>query len=257
MIGIFGIFIGDYITYLPNFIEQVESNFLPTKRKHYFIVSDQEQTIQLDSVEWLQVQKIGWPYETLYRFVYFLQFKSVKKCSFIFFLNSNIQIQQRLSEKELLPPQPFKHTFVLHRCQSKVQDSTKSNSMETFQKSTCYIEPCQDLHYIIGGLFGAYTPQFINLCTILSEHVFQNELQRHIAIWHDETHLNYYVHSILRNQVLFLNRDEYHGYGCHPDNKVDFKKKPLEWTSRRQAKFGTIHRNSYFEKWKQKNQTTT
>ena len=256
MIGIYGIFIGSYIELLPNFIKQVESNFCPTQLKKFFIVSDcslEESPIVQNklNVEWLIVQKIGWPYETLYRFHYFLQFTTIKECSHIFFLNSNIQLQS-IVDSEMLPIPPYQLTFVLHRCHSKNTDSTKCNSMESNSQSTCYIPPCHNLRYIIGGLFGGTTFQFMKLCCSLAHDVFVNEDHNHIAIWHDETHLNYYVNRVLNNNVHFLGV-EYHGYGNCPQNKVDFKKKPKRWIYQRRHTYGKVISNSYFKQWK-KNQ---
>ena len=75
--------------------------------------------------------------------------------------------------------------------------------------------------------------------------LFENEKNNHIAIWHDETHLNYYVNEILKNKVKYL-PTIYHGFGNSLNNKVDFLKKNMSKLDKPlKHVFGNIIKNKY------------
>lgn len=249
LIGVYGIFLGKYIAYLKEFLEHVSECFTPDTPKRFFIVTDKPVdsglTAEFDVVQ-VHTPFIGWPYETLYRFVYFQLFPTelVDDCDTIFFMNSNIVFRQHCDSEVF--PDKTDHVFVLHRCQSKVSDTLKSNSMETWSGSTCYLSPRKTLRYIIGGFFGATTLKFKNLCARLAHDVFVNESNNHIAVWHDETHLNFYVNTVLQNNVKLLTT-EYHGYGRCEANKIDFRSKPKALVAGRVHRNGQVIPNPYFK----------
>ena len=91
-IGIYSIFIDTYVLFYKNFIRNMELNFLPQYKKYYYIVTDKTDiTVYNDRTYILNVDKIGWPYETLYRYKYYLLFDKDhrNKSTYTYFLNSN------------------------------------------------------------------------------------------------------------------------------------------------------------------------
>jgi hypothetical protein len=63
--------------------------------------------------------------------------------------------------------------------------------------------------YIGGRFYGAEVDKFITLCEKLDENINTDEKNEVIAEWHDESHLNNYVHNVLKNNVKMLDID-YH-----------------------------------------------
>ena len=244
-------FINKYIIYIEHFLKTITTNCLTKYKKKFFLITNKENEEIIKKyqekydIEYFLVEYIGWPYETLYKLFYFSFFNKneVEKCKYIFLFNINI-IFRKKCEDEILPDERG-YTFVLHASQSKISNTLKSNSMETDKKSTCYLSPRNNLKYIIGGFFGCETDKFIKLCNKLSKDIFENEKKGHIAIWHDETHINYYVNEILKNNVKYLS-PMYHGFGNSFFNKVDFLKKKLGQLKKPvNHTFGKIKKNKH------------
>jgi hypothetical protein len=251
IIGIYSLFIEKYIIYLDHFLKNINEKCLTKYKKKFFIVTNKKNEDIVKKyqatydISYFLTEYIGWPYETLYKYFYFSFFNKneIIKCKYIFLLNSNILFRKKC-EDEILPDNRG-YTFVLHRTQSNIKNTIESKSLEKNKKSTCYLSPRDNLKYIIGGFFGCETDKFIKLCKKLSNDIFQNERNNHIAIWHDETHLNYYVNEILKNNVKYL-PIIYHGFGNSYNNKVDFIKKNLKSLKKPiKHRYGKIKKNIY------------
>jgi len=251
IIGIYGLFINKYIIYLEHFLKNIKKNCLPKYKKIFFIVTNKENEIivkkykKLYNITYFLTDYIGWPYETLYKLHYFSFFNNniIQKCKYIFLLNSNIIFRKKCQE-EILPDKRG-YVFVLHSTQSKISNTLQLKSIENNKNSTCYLSPRKNFKYIIGGFFGCETNNFKILCKTISNDIFQNEKNNYITIWHDETHLNYYVNNILKNNVKYLSI-LYHGFGNSINNKVDFLKKNLHKVHKPvNHTYGKVIKNKY------------
>lgn len=226
-IGIFGIFIGKYVKFYENYIQNINKMFIPSMKKIFFIVTDCNglPTFNLD-VYFLNKSHIGWPYETLYRFKYFLDFdkKILRNCNYIFFLNANAHIEQPINMYDICGNDTM--TFTLHHGYiNKLYDDC---AFEKNKSSTAYIEYNKNRQYIAGGFFGGPTNMFIEMCNILNENIDTDEKNNHIAIWHDESHLNWYFNIYNQNDVKLLGI-EYHipeeYYNKFNNHKIIYLKK--------------------------------
>ena len=208
VVGIYGIFIGKYVKYYEEFIKNVDKFFVPQARKIYLIITDQSlPTFNLD-VHFVNKKFIGWPYETLYRYKYFLDFAKSEylfSCDYVFFLNANAR---------LFVPIPFndvcfdkKLTCTIHNgYHNKPYDEC---TFERRKESKAYVSP-EDYKYYVGGrFFGGPTEMFIQLCEHLDKNIINDEQRNIIAEWHDESHLNWYVNSHKKCPIVFL-MPEYH-----------------------------------------------
>ena len=198
VIGIYSIFIGRYTTYYKDFIENVSNKFMPGHKKIFYIVTDADLPVYNENTIFYKTELIGWPYETLYRFKYFLQFETVD-ADIIYFLNANICCMKPITD--ILPDQR-KYVFTEHHGQRYSYDSTfEKNSI-----STAFVPrvPGKVYNYIGGGFFGATKPEFIELCKKLDDNITKDEKKGYIALWHDESHLNNYCNVVLNNNVKFL-----------------------------------------------------
>lgn len=224
IIGIYSIFIGKYICLYENFIKNMEKYFLPQYEKVYFIVTDDLKLNKYVKNTYISYQNyIGWPYETLYRFHYFLKFDINNiKTDYIYFFNSNARCVKRINE-DILPEKDY--VFSIHDCQGL------SGYDATFEKnitnSTAYVPFVQGKKYTyIGGrLFGATSNKFIELCEILKNNITKDEKNNIIAEWHDESHINNYYNCYLndydKHNSKLLPR-EYHV----PEERIHLNKDP-------------------------------
>jgi hypothetical protein len=171
---------------------------------------------------------IGWPYSTLYRFIYFLQFKKEDRnlSEVIFFINSNGKFLQRIYSTII-----NEELFFTYHC-SFVGKPYQDLTYEKNSKSLSYIpyEQGVNYEYLAGGFHGGETKAFTEMCKELSERIFEDERKGYIAIWHDESHINNYFleypptivlgegfscpeeqlgkHEFIDPTILFLNKGE-------------------------------------------------
>jgi hypothetical protein len=197
IIGIYGIFINKYIQHYESFIQNINKYFFPRNKKIFFIVSDSDLPI-IDDSEIIFIKKpyIGWPYETLYRFKYFLSFNKndILKTNVIYFFNSNAICNNIINN---ILPDDTGYIFTLHN--SFTHNIYPNVSYEKNKLSTAYVPFKLTLKYIGGRFFGAETNKFLKMCEILNNNITIDEQKNYIAIWHDESHLNWYSNVFLNN----------------------------------------------------------
>jgi GR25 family glycosyltransferase involved in LPS biosynthesis len=215
-IGIYGIFLGNYQVLYKDFISHIEANFYPNIKKYYYIVSDNKELPKYNDRTFIyNTEMIGWPYSTLYRFIYFLQFKKedIALSEVIFFLNANGRIIQKIYS-----PIINESLFFTHHCAfvNKPYDvltyekSNKSNACIPYETEFNY-------EYFTGAFHGGETSQFIKMCEILSERIFEDERNGYIAIWHDESHINRYCYELKKTGITFGKFDDSYHVG---DNNI-------------------------------------
>lgn len=91
----------------------MRASFIPTYDKVFFIVTDDAALCERLNAEEKDVQcvvkeRIGWPYESLYRWAYYRDFDA-SKTDYVWFFNSNSQVVDTVTEEVLAP-----YTAVLH-----------------------------------------------------------------------------------------------------------------------------------------------
>ncbi len=192
-IGIYGIFIKDYIVFLASYLDSVTKYFLPGTAKKFLIATDDIDFVNKFknkyNIEIVKVDYIGWPYESLYRFTYFNLFDSNlhQDCSHLYFLNSNIQFNKIIG-KEIYPDESG-YIFGKHNAfHNKNYDDC---SFEKNNISTAFVPKNSFYAYCGGGLYGATRNNFIKMNTLLRNNIYKDENNNYIAIWHDESHINY------------------------------------------------------------------
>jgi hypothetical protein len=74
------------------FYSSAEKYLLPDLEKHYFVFTDGEiKTFDNPFVHVLFQEKLGWPFDTLYRFHIFLKAEErLKEMDYLYFFNSNL-----------------------------------------------------------------------------------------------------------------------------------------------------------------------
>ena len=220
-IGIIGIFIKEYVIFFNNFINNIESKFLPNNKKHYFIITDNyeyiEELSKKNNINFTIFNEnyIGWPYETLYRFKYFNKINkkgAFDNIDYLYFFNSNIRIINK--EYDLIPDNDFifvKHNS-FHNCSFKELENLEKSEISTACE---YKEDKEKKDYVYcgGGFYGGETKAFIEMSKKLENNIDIDEKNNFIAIWHDETHLNYYINNILNKKKCNILSHLYHGNG--------------------------------------------
>ena len=208
-IGIYSIFIDTYILFYKNFIKNMEYNFLPQYKKYYYIVTDKlDIDVYNDRTYLLYADKIGWPYETLYRYKYYLLFNKDyrNKSTYTYFLNANASCVDIIDNNIL--PDLNNYVFTIH--DTYVNKPYEQCTFENNPLSTAFFSNNNNKYIYYGGrFFGALTEQFEYLCITLNNNIDIDESNGIIARWHDESHLNHFCNYILKNKFKKLGI-EYH-----------------------------------------------
>jgi hypothetical protein len=233
-IGIQAIYVGQYTKFYENFIKNCEDFFLPQYKKYYYIATDDENLIKPkhmeDRIFFLKIKKIGWPYETLYRFKYFLMFKQedIEKSDYIYFVNGNGQFVNHINT-EVFPDNSgyvFTHHHGFKNKKFEKQSFEKKN-----HNSTAFIQKNKNVkyNYYAGGFYGATREKYLQMCSILDKNISLDEENDYIAEWHDESHINHFTNIVLNQKFKKLDI-EYHV----PQEKIrDFKVVKLIYLDKR------------------------
>ena len=224
-IGIYGIFISKYTVFYKDFIQNIEENFYPGITKYYYIVTDDKNLPTYNNRTFFyNTERIGWPYETLYRFKYFLHFnlEDIELSDTIFFINSNGKFTQNITDSMIDDEYIFTRHHGYYNKNYKDIAYEKNNI-----NSTAYLpyHKNKKYEYFAGGFHGAKTKNFISMCKTLNENIIIDEKNNYIALWHDESHINKFCYELNKKNISFTKLDiKYH---IPEENQYKYKDKCL------------------------------
>lgn len=184
---------GNYIVFFENFYRTSLINLLPNHDKEYFVFTDGNiSRFESDKVHKIEQTKLGWPFDTLFRFRMFHRIDNLlKDFDYIFFFNINLLFVTKIQDSEILPDQLAKIVVVQH----PLFVNYKPNELEYERnpKSTAYIPKDEGRILVQGALNGGIGTEYRRLICELNENVDIDLKNNIIAVWHDESHLNRYI----------------------------------------------------------------
>lgn len=196
-IGILYICTGKYDVFWKDFYLSSEHFFMqyPDYIKHYYVFTDSEHLYDEENnsnIHKIYQENLGWPNNTLKRFHMFLQIREslLEETDYLFFFNANLLFTATVNE-EILPPNNSNGIVgTLHP--GFFNQANTNFTYERSNKSTAYIAIGEGEHYYAGGLSGGRTKEYLKLCEHLKNQIDEDELNKIIAVWHDESHINKY-----------------------------------------------------------------
>ena len=245
-IGILYICTGDYVVFWEDFYESFKKNFCTSSELHFFVFSDRNMDFSgKENVHFYKTGHQPWPLVTLMRFHTFLSAEQdLKACDFLFFFNSNMKCVQKVDEKEVLPDESERLVFVRH------PGYWKTNKIyvpyDRNPKSTAFIPYSRGSIYVIGAVEGGRTADFLEMCRTLKGNIETDLKSNVIARWHDESHVNHYIHTLKKYRLLSPSYCYPVGFDLPVENKIAGVSK--------QDKFDVKHfknaeiRKSFFQK---------
>ncbi len=201
---------GNYSIFWKKFYSSSEKYFLPEYKKKYFVFTDKKFNIKNSNIEYIYTKKIGWPYDTLYRFNFFSKITDKLICfDYIFFFNANALILKEINSEIL----PLDKDFVapLHPC--FIGKDIDQFPFERNILSKAFIDKYDGLYYFQACLFGGKSSNFIELINEIYQNIETDLSNNFIAIWHDESHLNKYL---IDKKVKILDSSY-----IYPENFID------------------------------------
>lgn len=186
--------LGKYTDFLPRFIMTAKKNLLPEMEKEFLIITDQdiEDLDVYNSVIHISKQtKLCWPLDTLMRFHYFCKEGDlISQFDYIYYFDSDMAFNNKITAEEILPSGDEKFVGVLH-------PGFYDNENATFDRdpmSSAYVEDNHKGPYFQGCVIGGKKLDFYSMIFYLKKQVEENFSRNKIALWHDESHLNWYYY---------------------------------------------------------------
>ena len=193
MIGILYICTGRYIAFWHEFYLSSNEKFLPDKKKKYFVFTDKPWKFwfKYKNVRVIYISKKKWPYNTLFRYKYFSNSKSLfNKCDFLYFLNANVLFLKTIGS-EIIPKNENNLVAVIHP--GFYDKKSTEFTYERNKNSSAFIPMGKGQFYFMGGINGGTRDAFLKMSIIISKNIEQDLEKDIIAVWHDESHLNKYL----------------------------------------------------------------
>jgi len=191
-IGILYICTGKYTIFWNEFYQSAQQFLLPEDEKYYFVFSDGEiNTYNNPNVTVIYQEKLGWPFDTLYRFKIFLKAEEqLKEMDFLYFFNANLVVKESIG-REILPLDDEDLAVTLHP--GFFDKPRELFTYETRKESTACITPDKGENYIAGGLNGGRAESYLTMIRALARNIDTDYKKSIIALWHDESHINHYI----------------------------------------------------------------
>jgi len=191
-IAILYICTGKYFKFWNEFYSTAQTNLLKFHKKHYFVFTDNKELLKAQNINvtYISQKKIGWPFDTLYRFKIFLGVKeSLKNFDYVYYINANALIVSEVNEE--IFPSPYNFIGCQHPC--FYDKYTNDYIYERNPNSTAFIELGNGMNYLMGAFIGGESKAFVEMCEVLNENIDTDYNKGVIAIWHDESHYNKYL----------------------------------------------------------------
>jgi hypothetical protein len=167
-------------------------------------------------VEAHPIPSYGWPEATLYRYRVFYEHQHLMKQDLLMYLDADMLVKQGFTHNSLNYPLGSGVCLVLHpgyyrpqrvkmlmfylRNMSLIISDLRSllvqggiGSWETNRHSLAYVPRHARKKYFCGGIWWGRRDDVVNLCHVLSVRVAADESKGVEAVWHDESHLNWWA----------------------------------------------------------------
>ncbi len=203
-IGILYICTGAYTVFWKDFYLSCEKNFIPEAEKEYFVFTDADE-IEFEksnnAIHRIFQKNLGWPGNTLHRYDVFLRHAHLfQECKYLCYMNANLEFVQKITAEEFLPHGGARFVAVLHPGYYDMRGDRLP--YERNPQSNAYIPKHTDGQYLAGGINGGETVSMIEAMESLSKCIQSDIARGVVAVWHDESHWNKFIHG--RHDVKIL-----------------------------------------------------
>lgn len=207
---------GDYFRFFRPLLESVRRYFFPghTVRVHLFTDRDVAGEERGDfSLRVTAIQDEPWPYVTLKRFEYIDENRHLfDGLDYLFYCDVDARMVSEVADEIL--PDGARHqlsavdhpSFAWSGKPGLFYKALRGTSLtcrfgyrrirggfETDKKSTAYVGDDEGDVYYAGGFWGGAAPAVLEMARRLRRNIERDLSRGHIALWHDESHLNRYL----------------------------------------------------------------
>lgn len=196
-IAILYICTGKYNQFFPGLYSSAKKYLLKGQAElEFFVWSDDNRLSEgHDDVHLIYKECEGFPADSLFRFRMFLQVKDkLQKYDYIYFLNANAKFCAPVGV-EILPDETGL-VAALWPCNHGVLNHSFFYPYERNKKSLAYVPPFDGPYkYYMGGINGGKSADYLAMIEELYANIEQDYRNGIVAVVHDESHLNHYLHK--------------------------------------------------------------
>ena len=178
-----------YVQFIPDVVRQLDRFFMPNREIAVMIFSDQycvpNTTARVDIV-FQHIEELKWPYATLYRYKIFSRISEyLLKFSHLYYSDVDMGYVDTIGDEFLVDGL----LAVKHPAFSSGGWGSPNNS----QQSSSWFPEEKRKQYYCGGVQGGKSEVYLQACKKLADRISQDEMNKVMAEWHDETHWNKYT----------------------------------------------------------------
>jgi len=179
---------GRYALFLPQLIASAKKYFFVNDDVTLFIFTDQPVKVSA-GVEVIYQKKLGWPYDSMYRYDMYLRAKQqLEKMDYIYSCDADTIFVDRV-DSEIIAPL----VAVIHPDSPDWNWATKNNvPYDRNIRSTAYMGPNDGTYYYAGAFYGGQTNEFFKFCETNFKNVQIDMMHGVQARVDDESHNNKY-----------------------------------------------------------------
>lgn len=190
---------GKYEIFWDEFYSSCEKYFYPEDSKEYFVFTDSERVIRLNSdrIHSFYQAKSGWPYDTLLRYNWFCTVQDkLKEFDFCYFVNANSVFLKTVKANVI--PYPTEETPLVLSIHPRFYDDCLGETFnpERDPRSTAYVAEGTPCRSHCGAFWGGTAPAIMEMCRVLRDRTQTDLGNGIIAIWHDQSHLIKYATEV-------------------------------------------------------------
>ena len=195
-VGILIIATGNYRHYFPALYYTIKKHFLTDYDKTFYYFTDFPEKFP-DDVCQFQIQRQGFPGDTLLRYHYFSSAReTLEESDVLYYIDVDALVNKPVGD-EILPSDQTPLVGVAHPgFYNNYTPNAPLGTPETRRESTAYISPEEPRPcYWMGGFNGGKTVDFLRMADTIRKNIDDDYSRKLIAVWHDESHLNRYLVS--------------------------------------------------------------
>lgn len=183
-----------YNQFWDDFYETAERHLFPGTEKRYVVFTDCSDKYKGDNIRVCKIEHKPWPYVTLHRFDYMLDFRREwEDCTHVFFFNANVLVVRDVAT-DVFCRRDNKIT-ALPACWVHGKESDDLPFERLAESEACLPRGGGYTPYYAGGLYGARTDIFTNMILQCAEWVATDTKRGIVPVANDESYLNAYLHT--------------------------------------------------------------
>lgn len=183
-IAVLNVATGKYINLVDQLHYSIRKNLMNEHDVDIFLFTDSQKDFPSD-VKTYQIERRGWPGDTLYRYHYFLKAEEeLKKYDFLLYLDVDLCIQSPIGDEIISNLVATEHPGFYGK---------ENGTFERRRQSQAFVPMATSHPYYCGGVQGGKSEIYLKACAEIKQKIDIDDENGILAIWYDESHWNSYL----------------------------------------------------------------